>query len=160
MNKEELNDIKGKRAFVKALSGALKLCRNVSIKSVDLELYVKGKHTMEYIVVTFSNGAKSVRNASINNDSANMQEIARMVNGGYYEELDEYRNNTHHMSKVDLDVTVDEQIQRCRQNIRDIEEFDDVEYNEDGCPGCIAHGGLEIERLKSFINELMKMKEE
>lgn len=44
----------------------------------------------EFIVITFKGGAISVRNVHMNSHSAILREIGRLVDGGYYDEVDYY----------------------------------------------------------------------
>lgn len=67
------------RAISKALPG---------IRSIELDIF----KTYEYIVVTFRGGAISVRNATMNSMSANLRELSKLVNGGYYNEVETYKN--------------------------------------------------------------------
>ena len=66
-----------------------------NIISIELDIFkTENEKTYEYIVVTFKGGAISVRNANINSMSANLYEISKLVNGGYYNEVEEYQNLT------------------------------------------------------------------
>ncbi len=72
------------RAISKALPG---------IRSIELDIFkTEDKGIYEYIVVTFRGGAISVRNANINSMSANLRELSKLVNGGYYNEVETYKN--------------------------------------------------------------------
>ena len=72
------------RAISKALPG---------IRSIELDIFkTENGKTHEYIVVTFRGGAISVRNANINSMSANLRELSKLVNGGYYNEVETYQN--------------------------------------------------------------------
>lgn len=44
----------------------------------------------EYIVVRFVGGAISVRNATYNSLTANVVELGKLLNGGYYAEVEDY----------------------------------------------------------------------
>lgn len=44
----------------------------------------------EYIVVNFFGGAISVRNATNNSLTANIAELGKLLNGGYYAEVEDY----------------------------------------------------------------------
>lgn len=72
----------------KAISKALP-----NIISIELDIF-KTEHekTYEYIVVTFRGGAISVRNANINSMSVNLKELSRLVDGGYYDEVETYKH--------------------------------------------------------------------
>ena len=44
-----------------------------------------------YLVVVFKGGGLSVRNCRCNSVTANIREVAEMLNGGYYEEVETYK---------------------------------------------------------------------
>ena len=49
-----------------------------------------GKYYLEeYLVVTYHGGAWAARRANINSNSSNFKEIGKLLNGGYYDEVDE-----------------------------------------------------------------------
>ena len=43
----------------------------------------------EYLIVTYRGGAWAARRANVNSNAINFQEIGKMLNGGYYDEVDE-----------------------------------------------------------------------
>lgn len=43
-----------------------------------------------YLVVVFKGGGLSVRNCQCNSITANIREVAEMLNGGYYREVETY----------------------------------------------------------------------
>ena len=64
-----------------------------NIRSIELDIFkTEDGETHEYIVVTFKGGAISVRNATINSMTANLYETAKLVYGGYYNEVETYQN--------------------------------------------------------------------
>ena len=64
-----------------------------NIRSIELDIFkTEDGETHEYIVVTFKGGAISVRNATINSMTANLYETAKLVYGGYYNEVVTYQN--------------------------------------------------------------------
>ena len=64
-----------------------------NISSIELDIFkTENEETYEYIVVTFKGGAISVRNANINSMTANLYETAKLVYGGYYNEVETYQN--------------------------------------------------------------------
>ena len=64
-----------------------------NIRSIELDIFkTEDGETHEYIVVTFKGGAISVRNANINSMTANLYETAKLVYGGYYNEVETYQN--------------------------------------------------------------------
>lgn len=97
---EKISELKGKKAFVDALSAAFQVVPSThSVQKVELEVYSKkitNEHVtdytyyQEYLVVTFKGGAKSVRNSNGNSNTANLRELGKLVDGGYYIELDAY----------------------------------------------------------------------
>jgi hypothetical protein len=44
----------------------------------------------EFVVVTFTSGTISVRNISGNSNNANFREIGKLIDGGYYDEVEYY----------------------------------------------------------------------
>lgn len=75
----------------------------------------------EYIVVRFVGGAISVRKATYNSLTANIVELGKLLNGGYYDEVEDYKE----LKKKDW----------YRKNISiDEETFDSDEIVE--CPQC------------------------
>ena len=88
-----------------------------NIKSIYLD-EVLGR---EYIVVCFVGGAISVRNATFNSLPANIVELGKLLNGGYYYEVENYIE----LKKKDWytkNISIDE------------ETFDPDEIVE--CPNC------------------------
>lgn len=53
-------------------------------------IYLDEVLDQEYIVVRFVGGAISVRNATYNNLNANIKELVKLLDGGYYAEVDYY----------------------------------------------------------------------
>ena len=68
---------------------------NPGVEKCEFKLFARiyeGKLVyQEYLVITFRGGAISCRNININSNMANLREIARMVDGGYYDEVKEYQ---------------------------------------------------------------------
>ena len=67
---------------------------NKGVEGISLMLFAK-KHQgeivfQEYLVIQFKGGAISCRNANHNSNMANLQEIGRLVYGGYYSEVDAF----------------------------------------------------------------------
>lgn len=89
-----------KKAFIDGLNAAFQIKpRTHSVESVAYELYSKQitneyvtDHTyyQEYLVVTFNGGAISVRNINGNSDTANFRELGKLIDGGYYSEVEAY----------------------------------------------------------------------
>ena len=97
---EKIRELREKKAFVDALSAAFNVVPGThSVQKVELEVYSKKitneyvtdyMYYQEYLVVTFKGGAKSVRNSNGNSNTANLRELGKLVDGGYYVELDAY----------------------------------------------------------------------
>lgn len=89
-----------KKAFIDSISKAFQLRpKTHSVESVKYELYTKQitnefvtNHTyhQEYLVVTFDGGGISVRSINGNSDTANFREIGKLIDGGYYDEVELY----------------------------------------------------------------------
>jgi len=63
----------------------------VGAKDIYLDVFEAEGRTHTYIVVEFKDSALSVRNANGNSLIANIQELAKMLTGGYYVEVEEYK---------------------------------------------------------------------
>ena len=63
------------------------------IGNIELKSYKKKgtEHTEEFVVLTWSNGGISTANNNINSLSATARNVARMIDGGVYENLDLYK---------------------------------------------------------------------
>lgn len=44
----------------------------------------------EFVIITFTSGAKSIRTITGNSNNANFREIGNLIDGGYYEEIKYY----------------------------------------------------------------------
>lgn len=92
---ERIKMYKEKKAFIDKLSEAL-LMSKTTVMKVSYEVYSRYNpeydttHYTEFAVVTFTGGAKSVRTVNGNSDSANFREIGKLIDGGYYDELEYY----------------------------------------------------------------------
>ena len=93
---ERMHMYRGKKRFIDHISKVFEdeyLMSNVT--KVDYEVYSKAAPDgdiwyTEFAVVTFVGGGKSVRTISGNSNNTNFQEIGKLINGGYYDELDYY----------------------------------------------------------------------
>ena len=63
------------------------------IDNIELKRYKKKgtEHTEEFVLLTWSNGGISTANNNINSLSATARNVARMIDGGVYENLDSYK---------------------------------------------------------------------
>ncbi len=85
------NDFVGKKQMVKDLSSVYKKIAWSDIADIELKKYKKGNYEEEFIVLTWGNGAISTANNNINSISATARNVARMLDGGVYENLDTYK---------------------------------------------------------------------
>ena len=85
------NDFKGKKKMVKALAEVYKDIAWSGIADIELKMYRKGKHKEEFIILTWLNGAISTANNNMNSLSATARNVARMLDGGVYENIDYYK---------------------------------------------------------------------
>ena len=99
---EKIKMFKEKKAFVDAINTAFQVePRKHSVQSVAYEVFSKEINNefvtnhlyfQEYLVVTFDGGGVSVRNANGNSYTANFREIGKLIDGGYYDEVEFYRS--------------------------------------------------------------------
>lgn len=93
---ERTHMYQGKKTFINHISKVFedrRLCSNVL--KVDYEVYFRQideetTYYTEFAVVTFEGGGKSVRVISGNSNNTNFQEIGKLINGGYYDDLEYY----------------------------------------------------------------------
>jgi hypothetical protein len=94
---QRMHMYRGKKRFIDHISKVFEdeyLMSNV--ERVDYEVYSKlspdGHDTWytEFAVVTFVGGGKSVRVISGNSNNTNFREIGKLIDGGYYDELEYY----------------------------------------------------------------------
>ena len=87
---KKLEMYKGKKAFIDSLHNIL-----TPVESIRYEVYKKEVNEnitdfIEYLVVTFSNGFKSVRAVTGNSNSANFRELGNLVHNSYADENSYY----------------------------------------------------------------------
>lgn len=103
---ENIKMYKEKKAFIDAVNKAFQVRpKTHSVESIRYELYkTSGTYFKEYIVVTFNGGAISVRTVSGNSDTANFREIGKLIDGGYYQEVEYYEalESVYGFEKVEL----------------------------------------------------------
>lgn len=54
----------------------------------------------EFIVIQFEGGGISVRNATGNSTVANIAELAKLLNGGYYDEVEYYKKQKEQQNEI------------------------------------------------------------
>jgi hypothetical protein len=94
--KEKIEMYQEKKNFVAAVSKAFESLRHSSVEKITYEIFTKDingePYFKEWLVVHFNGGAISVRTCTGNSNSANFREIGKLVDGGYYNEVDSYEN--------------------------------------------------------------------
>ena len=95
---QRMHMYRGKKRFIDQISKVFEYEYLMSnVERVDYEVYSKlspdGHDTWytEFVVVTFVGGSKSVRVISGNSNNANFREIGKLIDGGYYDELEFYK---------------------------------------------------------------------
>lgn len=84
-----------KKNVIEAIDKAFQIPTDSDVRSISYEVYKKDipEHNItswvEFIVVTFAGGGKSVKVVSGNSNNANFQVIGQLLNG-YYEDLGYY----------------------------------------------------------------------
>lgn len=158
---EKIKMYRGKKAFIDGLSKVFEAKPHVcSVESVDLEVYTRKvtinneerDHFVEYLVVHFIGGGKSVRFVSGNSCTANFRILGTMIDGGYYDENMEYDSLSEKgFTKVNLDGSkLDKLLSKPMAHISDVRECfnyckdrNDVEKVIKMIPNCF--GSFEVE---------------
>lgn len=93
---QRIHMYKGKKLFIEGIS---KVFENESLMSnvgsIDYTVLTKviDESTTDYrefVIITFTSGARSIRTISGNSNNANFREIGNLIDGGYYDELKYY----------------------------------------------------------------------
>ena len=82
--------------FIKELNAVITKYKS-SIESIEYRVYeTEDGYTQEYLVITYDGGAMTVRNCNGNSISAIVEELAKYLDSGYYDEvrdLKEFEND-------------------------------------------------------------------
>ena len=158
---EKIIMYKNKKAFINNVSKAFEAKPHVcSVESVDFEVYTRKvtvnneerDHFVEYLVVHFIGGGKSVRFVSGNSCTANFRILGTMIDGGYYDENMEYDSLSERgFTKVNLDGSkLDELLSKPMTHISDVrkcfnycKDKNDIEKVIKMIPNCF--GSFEVE---------------
>ena len=91
--KHYFNNFAGKKEMVRDLAKIYQGIMFSDIHDIELKKYRKkdGIREEEFIVLTWNNGAISTANNNINSISATARNVAKMLDGGVYENLDTYK---------------------------------------------------------------------
>jgi hypothetical protein len=156
---EKIEMYKGKKAFIKNISKAFEATPRISsVTSIDYEVYRKEinedtTYFVEYIIVNFFGGGKSVRLVNGNSCTANFREIGKLLDGGYYEENRQYESledNGFTFVSISGEDKLKELLSKPMEHIRDVRECfnyckdgNDVEKVIKMIPNCF--GSFEVE---------------
>jgi hypothetical protein len=105
---ERMHMYRGKKLFIDHISKVFEdeyLQSNVA--KVEYEVYCKviDSETIyytEFAVVTFVGGGKSVRVISGNSNNTNFREIGKLIDGGYYDEVEYYEKVKENSTLVEV----------------------------------------------------------
>ena len=93
---EKIQMFKDKSKFVEALSKVFQTTQhNSTVEGISYEIYHKSfsdhtSETREYVIVSYTGGAKSPRTVSGYSCTAIYRIIGDLLNGGYYDEVREF----------------------------------------------------------------------
>lgn len=81
------NNFEGKKAMTADLAKVYKNIKYLDIADIELKKYVSKKtgYDAEFVLLTWDNGAISTANNDMNSLTATAKNIARMLDGGVYE---------------------------------------------------------------------------
>lgn len=86
------NNYKGKKELVKELSKVYKNMASSDIDTIELKKYRNEKGAeYEFVLLTWNNGAISTANNNMNSLSATARNVAKMLDGGIYENIEFYK---------------------------------------------------------------------
>ena len=103
MTEERLIVIKQKHDFVKAISDAIGGKPGVGVESVEYHAFKISEDTQqEYVLVNYKGGAIAARNVNGDSLSAIFEEIAKMLDGGCYDEVRDYVSCKDQLDDIDL----------------------------------------------------------
>lgn len=92
---QKIEMFKKKKAFIDNISRAFELNES-TVTAIEYEVYSKYNpeyattYYAEFVVVSFTGGAISVAIANGNSDSANFRAIGKLIDGGYYDDINYY----------------------------------------------------------------------
>lgn len=67
------------------------ISRAGTVSGVRYEVYDMGEYGyQEYLIVEYYGGAIAVRSCNMNSNAAVIRELGRLLNGGYYDEIEDY----------------------------------------------------------------------
>ena len=98
---EYIDIIKSKVEFVSTISKAFENSSKTTITKLTYEVYISGDgYPQEYLVATYRGGAIAVRSCNYDSLDAIVDEIAKLSHGGYYEEIENYKNTKEKYASI------------------------------------------------------------
>lgn len=123
------------------------------IEKIELDIFTSNGYREEYIVVTFRGGHISVRNAAANSLTANIGELALLLNGDYYKEVETYKE-LKNASEIKGESKLGRFNERIEQDYKDIYWYITLEGTVDA--GILFNSGEVSEILEIVANEVAK----
>lgn len=97
MNYEAL---RAKKDFIESLNYSfMEFESGTSVREIKYYVFENG---IEYVVLEFKGGAICARNCTGSSQVAVFQEIAKMLNGGYYEEVKYFKEYLYNLDLLDI----------------------------------------------------------
>lgn len=107
-NEERLEMI-NKKAFVDRIAYAIVGQHRIGVIKIEYKVFAHEEYGIaEYIVVTYHGGAIAPRNVRGNSNSANYREIGELLDGGYYSEVEHYREIEKDPAWAEVDLGKEE----------------------------------------------------
>jgi hypothetical protein len=127
---EKIKMHKGKKTFIDNISRAFEAKpAGSAVETISYELYHKiiardentYHHYVEFIVVTFIGGGKSVKVVNGNSNTANFRALGTLLDGGYYEENSYYESMLETgYELINLSNRLDELLSKPMKHILDV----------------------------------------
>lgn len=90
LREEAIKEYRSKKEYIKELGKTI-VAYHPSIVDVKLDIFIDiSGCKREYLVVKYKGGAMAVRDCRANSNYANYVELGKLINGGYYSEVDYY----------------------------------------------------------------------
>lgn len=99
LTSDQINILAKKVNFVKGLDSVIPAYQT-NVASLHYDVFEDGQYYDEYLVIDYVGGAHSYRRCNGNSCSAIFEEIAKMLDNGYYAEEGDYNYVKSHGTKV------------------------------------------------------------
>lgn len=102
-NKDKVDEFIKKLEMVRGLnSSVVPYCGGIKEVSYDVFMNEQYSYFQEFLKVTFKGDAYCVRNCNCNSCSAIIEELGKLIYGGYYDEVEYYNKCTEDENLVKL----------------------------------------------------------